>query len=71
MTSALCQSETSALDLGVAASTLKPDIPAPGEKGLDLATRITEGIEAGTAATPRRLVHMWTAPDLQGLVGLR
>lgn len=38
------QSETSALDLGLAASTLKPDIPPPEEKGLDLSTRITEGI---------------------------
>jgi hypothetical protein len=37
------QSETSALDPGLAASTLKPDIP-PGEKGLDLRRRITEGI---------------------------
>jgi hypothetical protein len=37
------QSETSALALGVAASTPKPDI-RPRRKGVDLATRITEGI---------------------------
>jgi hypothetical protein len=44
---------TSALDLGVAASTLKPDIPGPWRKGLDLATWITEGIDA------RRVETFW------------
>ena len=45
------QSETSALDPGLAASTLKPDIPPSWRKGLDLRRRITEGIVTRRAET--------------------
>ena len=37
------QSETSALDLGVAASTLKPDNPAPEKRGLTLQLGLQKG----------------------------
>ena len=47
------QSETSALDLGVAASTLKPDNPAPEKRGLTLQLGLQKGSKPHGRDAPR------------------